>query len=396
MRTLIILVFLLITFGIIMPTGQSQEDFERFSDLWQNTDFSKASVSADEIRSGGVPRDGIPPYYPENYRYPASVQDPLGGREPAYTIQYTDIATTNSYLPDEQSVIAVEINGEARAYPLLLLNNHEIANTEIAGIPIVVTFCPLCNASIVYERTVEGQVFHFGVSGLLRNSDLIMWDHETESWWQQFTGEAIVGTYTGAELVDVPSLVVSWGEFKTQYPDALVLANQSNRRVETVSYQGYDQSDNAFLYDGVVDPRLPTLSRVLGYFGPEGAVAYPFSELQNAGMINDVIGGEPVVIMWQPGADSLFSPDFEVGSAALYSAILPDGRTLTFSTRDDKVITDDQTGSTWNIFGRATSGELAETQLDRYFAYPHFWFAWAAFRPDTLVWEPGMITDEAW
>ena len=142
----------------------------------------------------------------------------LGGRAPFYEIQYATVEATNNYLPDEQPVIAVEIDGEARAYPLLLLNNHEIANTEINGVPIAVTFCPLCNAAIVYDRRVDGEVYHFGVSGLLRNSDLIMWDHETQTFWQQFTGQGIVGTLAGEQLVTIPSIVISWGEFKTQFP----------------------------------------------------------------------------------------------------------------------------------------------------------------------------------
>lgn len=144
-------------------------------------------------------------------------------------------------------------------------------NTEIGGVPVAVTFCPLCNASIVYERQVNDQVLHFGVSGLLRNSDLIMWDHETQSWWQQFTGEAIVGELTGTQLVNVPSVVVSWGDFKAEHPNGKVLANQTGSRVDLVSYAGYDAEGTAFLFRGEVDDCLFTTERVLGYFGAEGA-----------------------------------------------------------------------------------------------------------------------------
>ncbi len=373
--------------------ASAQDDFDAFDDLWE-TDFSQASVSADEILFGGPPPDGIPPYYPEGYIYPENAPR-NGGQPPRFYARYTDFATTNEYLPDEQQVIAVEVNGDARAYPLLLLNNHEIVNTEIGGVPVAVTFCPLCNASIVYERTVDDRVLHFGVTGLLRNSDLIMWDHETQSWWQQFTGEAIVGTYTGTKLVNVPSVVVSWDDFKTEHPDGKVLENQTNSRADVVSYAGYDAEGNAFLYDGEVDDRLFTTERVLGYFGAEGAIAYPFERLAEAGIVNDRIGGEPVVIFWQPGAVSLFTNTLETGSAAMYSAVLEDGTALTFVSQNN-IIQDEQTGSTWNVFGRAVEGELKDTRLELKLSYPHFWFAWAAFRPDTLIWESGLIADETW
>lgn len=380
-------------FLIGVGAASAQDDFDTFDDLWE-TDFSQASVSAEEILFGGPPPDGIPPYYPDGYIYPENAPR-NGGQPPRFYARYTDFAATDAYLPDEQQVIAVEVNGDARAYPLLLLNNHEIVNTEIGGVPVAVTFCPLCNASIVYERTVDGQVLHFGVTGLLRNSDLIMWDHETQSWWQQFTGEAIVGAYTGTKLVNIPSVVVSWGDFKAEHPDGRVLENQTNSRADVVSYAGYDVEGNAFLYDGDVDDRLFTTERVLGYFGAEGAIAYPFERLAEAGIVNDRIGGEPVVIFWQSGAVSLFTNTLETGSAAMYSAVLEDGTELTFVS-ENNVIQDEQTGSTWNVFGRAVDGELKDTRLELQLSYPHFWFAWAAFRPDTLIWESGLIADETW
>lgn len=393
---------LMILTGIIVLLGglswvaahRQETDFSRYAGDWPNTDFSKSSVEPSEIIRGGPPIDGIPPYYPDGYVYPDNVPY-LGGQAPRFYTDYVDIETTNAYLPDEQQVIVVAIEDEARAYPLILLNNHEIVNTELASIPLAVTFCPLCNASIVYDRRIDGQEYHFGVSGLLRNSDLIMWDHETQSWWQQFTGEAIVGELTGTTLVQIPSLVTSWGEFKAEYPNGLVLRSPRENPLSNISYAGYDASGDTFLFFGEEDNRLFSTERVLGYFGAEGAIAYPLSRLAEVGVVNDRIGGEPVVVFWQPGAVSLFTSEIETGSAALYSATLEDGRELSFVSTDN-VITDTQTASTWNVFGRATEGQLAGTKLRQLFAYPHFWFAWYAFRPDTLVWEQGMIADEAW
>ncbi|MFP4321955.1 MAG: DUF3179 domain-containing protein [Anaerolineales bacterium] len=393
----VLVVVLIAGFTIALAGPLAQDGFSRFENSWPATDFSQASVDASEIFSGGPPPDGIPPYYPEGYTYPNQVPSPLEeGAAPAFTVNYTDFETTDTYLPDEQQVISVEIDGDARAYPLLLLNNHEIANTEVGGIPVAVTFCPLCNASVVFDRRIENRTLHFGVSGLLRNSDLIMWDHETLTWWQQFTGEAIVGTLTGTMLETIPSVVVSYGEFKAQHPDGQVLFNdQRNYDPNRVSYQGYDVTGDPFLFRGEVDDRLFATERVLGYFGSEGAIAYPLSTLAETVAVNDMIGAEPVTVLWQPGSRSLFS-ETETGSAALFERTLEDGTVLTFTVEDETTIVDEQTGSTWNVFGAATSGELEGTQLEKLTAHPHFWFAWAAFRPDTLLWEPGMVADEAW
>lgn len=377
--------------GYLLVTAQEFDLESR----WPNTDFSKTNIDLDELRSGGPPIDGIPPYYPAGYVYPSDVPL-LGGRVPIVQVGYATIEETNNYLPDQQAVIAVEIEGVARAYPLILLNNHEIVNDRLQDVPMAVTFCPLCNASIVYDRRIEGQEYHFGVSGLLRNSDMVMWDHETQSFWQQFTGEAIVGELTGKTLEIIPSLVVSWGEFKAQFPDGMVLHNIRGEGVlERVSYAGYDEVGNAFLFDGEIDDRLFSTTRVLGYFGRDGAIAYPLERLAEVGVVNDRIGGEPVVVLWQGGAVSLFTSAIETGSAGLYKATLDDGTVLNFVSTDG-VIQDEQTGSTWNVFGTATAGDLSGTQLQQINAFPHFWFAWAAFRPDTLIWETGLLADEAW
>jgi hypothetical protein len=154
---------------------------------WQRTDFTKHSVDLDDIISGGVRKDGIPSIDAPTFVAVAEV-DNLGETEP---------------------VIAVSINGESRAYPLRILTWHEIVNDTVGGIPVTVTYCPLCNSSIVFDRRVRGQVLDFGTTGKLRNSDLVMYDRQTESWWQQFLGEAIVGEMTGESLTMIPSRVES-------------------------------------------------------------------------------------------------------------------------------------------------------------------------------------------
>lgn len=166
--------------------------------VWDKTDFCTyhPGVYA-QIISGGVPRDGIPP-----------IDNPT----------FDSVAEAQAWLQAQSPVVAFSLNGVARAYPLAVMTCHEIVNDVVGGVPVAVTFCPLCNSAIIFERTVEGQVLRFGVSGLLRNSDLIMWDDATQSWWQQFTGTGIVDQYTDYQLTILPSQVVGFGAFAAQYP----------------------------------------------------------------------------------------------------------------------------------------------------------------------------------
>ncbi|MBK8020230.1 MAG: DUF3179 domain-containing protein [Chloroflexi bacterium] len=343
----------------------------RFStSYWTTTDFCTRSIDLSGILSGGPPPDGIPP-----------IDNP----------QFESIASASEWLAPQSPVIALEVGEVARAYPLAILIWHEIVNDVIGSVPVAVTFCPLCNASVVFDRRVDGMTLRMGVSGNLRNSDLIMWDDQTESWWQQFTGEAIVGSLTGTQLELVPSLVVSFAEFSAQYPDGEVLTRDTghSRTYGSNPYAGYDSTTDPFLFTGAIDPRLPATERVLaGTIGAE-AVAYPFSALAVEQVVNDMAGGDPVVALWQPGAasaldGSTIDSSRDVGMAALYSRIL-DGETLTFMVDADGAIRDEGTGRRWNVFGEAVEGELAGKRLEPQFAAPHFWFAWAAFRPETRV-----------
>lgn len=336
--------------------------------VWDKTDFCQSQAGVfDEILSGGVPRDGIPP-----------IDNPT----------FESIAEASTWLQPQSPVIAFTLEGVARAYPLAILTRHEIVNDIVADVPVAVTFCPLCNSAVVFERTVAGQVLRFGVSGLLRNSDLIMWDDLTQSWWQQFTGEGIVGSYTGTQLTLLPSQVVGFGAFVEQYPDGEVLS-RNGRTYATNPYVGYDSSALPFLFRGELDERLFATERVLGALIAGEAVAYPFPVLAEAIVINDTVGGRAVVAFWQPGATSALDQSNidasrDVGMAALYRREL-DGQILTFSVDAAGTIRDDQTGSAWNVFGTAVEGALLGSQLRQELAFPHFWFAWAAFRPETRI-----------
>lgn len=367
---------------------------------WRNTDFCRYAYPSSEFQSGGVERDGIPPLYPRGYRYPDDIPR-YGGDEAAFTVSYQSVEEAERWLQDQSPVLVVEIGGDARAYALGILTRHEIANTEIGSVPVAVTFCPLCNTGIAFERVIDGRELHFGVTGYLRNSDLVMWDHETESWWQQATGEAVVGEMTGSRLNFVTSSMVSWREFKAAFPNGLVLKPPSESSADSNPYTAYDSGD-PFLFYGEWDRRLPSTERVLGYALVSEtttlAVAYDFPSLRRMVVVNDEVGGNLVAVFWQPGATSALdrraiSESREVGSATLFSRELEDGTLLTFNA-EGTTIKDDQTSSTWNIFGQATGGALKGTQLRQLIAVTHFWFAWQAFYPTTIVWEAGKLTDE--
>ncbi|PJF37153.1 MAG: hypothetical protein CUN49_01875, partial [Candidatus Thermofonsia Clade 1 bacterium] len=345
--------------------------FLRFSTaFWQKTDFCKHSVPYDEIFSGGPPPDGIPP-----------IDHP----------KFEPLSAAEQWLSAESPVIALEIGEDARAYPLAILIWHEIVNDTVGGVPVAVTFCPLCNSAIVFDRHVDGQILRFGVSGNLRKSDLIMWDDQTQSWWQQITGEAIVGALTGTRLALISSQVVSFEAFKKAFPEGRVLSRDTghDRSYGRNPYTGYDGNPRPFLFEGTLDTRLPATEHVLAGVVDGVPIAYPFSLLAREGVINDVVGKVPVVAFWQDGAVSALDrseidKSRRIGMAALYERTV-DGRKLTFELGKDGLPRDLETGSIWNVFGRATEGALAGTQLVRAFANPHFWFAWAAFQPETRV-----------
>ena len=347
---------------------------ERLRLLWNwNTDFNHSTISLHELQLV-LPRDRI-----------ASIDDPT----------FATVSEAPDYLRDEEPVIIVDINGDARAYPLAMLMWHEIVNDTVGTVPVTVTFCPLCNTGITFERTLDGKELTFGTSGMLRNSDLVMWDRQTETLWQQITGEALAGDYAANEraLKFVPSSIIGWGSFAENYPDGQVMLRFNNefgieaRPYDSPPYAGYDDiDDHPFLFSGTVDGRLVATSRVLT-IDIEMPVAYPFQFLEEQLVVNDLVNNEPVVALFDDGTLSAFkdvlSNDQVVGSVALYSRLV-NGNPLTFEVTDS-VITDKETGSTWSLTGLAVDGELAGIQLEPVVHANHFWFAWAVFKPETQI-----------
>ena len=269
----------------LSETPAPTEDRPLFSTFGWKTDFSKHSVPYSEIISGGVGKDGIPP-----------IDEP----------KFESVLEADVWLTDGDPVAFLQIDEQVRAYPLRILNWHEIVNDEVAGVPVAVTFCPLCNTVVVFERRLQGNVYTFGVSGLLRNSDLVMWDHETESLWQQATGEAIVGELTGQSLSLLSSPIVSWKDFKISFPEGEILSQDTGypRDYGRNPYSGYDTSSFPFLFTGELDPRLAALERVIGVTIGGESVAYPFSVLAELGVVNDSVGGKKIVIFYSEGTIS--------------------------------------------------------------------------------------------
>ena len=334
------------------------------------TDFCISAVDFSEILVGHPVKDGIP-----SVTYPS--------------METVDEAS--AWLGARSPVIAIQIDDEARAYPLAILMWHEIANDEIAGTPVAVTFCPLCNSAITFDRRVNGDALEFGVSGLLRNSDLIMYDRQSETWWQQLTGEGLAGEYAGILLDIVPSQVIGFASFVERFPDGLVMSRDTGhyRQYGVNPYANYDsRPGRPFLFRGDVDPRLDSaVDHVLAAIIGESAKAYPFEILRRERVINDAIGETPIVVFYQSGvASALGDADIknarDIGSAGMYLSSVDDA-VLRFAANDDGTFRDAETGSIWNAFGEAIAGELAGSQLNWVHAFPHFWFAWAAFHPDT-------------
>jgi hypothetical protein len=339
-----------------------------------NTNWDLHSIDYDELLSGGPPRDGIP-----------SIDAPqlVSGSEAA------------EWLADNEPVIALEINGVARAYPLQILTWHEIVNDTVGDVPVIVTFCPLCNSAITFDRRLEGEVYEFGTSGLLRKSDLVMYDRTTESLWQQFTGEAIVGDMVGQRLTFLPSSIVSFADFREAYPEGRVLSRDTgySRSYGRNPYAGYDTiGESPFLFDGDLDGRLPAMERVVSVELGEVDVAYPLSILSEAGVIHDSQAGRDLVVFHTPGTssalgNSVIANGEDVGATGVFDPVLH-GQKLTFETAGDAIV-DQETGSTWNVLGQAINGPLAGDSLTPVVHGDHFWFAWAAFKPDTIVYQDG-------
>lgn len=311
------------------------------------------------LADGGVPRDGIPAL-----------------TDPPFT--QPDLAT---YLDPDDRVVGIDVAGEALAIPHRILWQHEIVNLNRGGQRLAVTYCPLTGSAIVFDRNSIGGD-EFGVSGLLFQNNLIMYNRRTdESLWPQMMTEARCGPSSGTRLVTVPALEVRWVSWRSLRPTTQVVSDEANlsRNYRDNPYEGYEDLGTGYSYPMPLDRRRDPKERVLGLPGPNGGSrAFPFLALREQGVwaaVSTEVDGQRSIVFWDANSRGAHAYDPTVA-----------GDTLTFTASATGIV-DDQSGSRWGIDGRARSGPLAgETLAPRAAAYVAFWGAWAAFNPNTQLW----------
>ncbi|MEN8233680.1 MAG: DUF3179 domain-containing protein [Actinomycetota bacterium] len=352
-----------------LPSGPSALDDPRAEA------FPDPLVPVEEIISGGPPPDGIPP-----------IDDPV----------FLDVVDALDMLEPAEAVVALEVNGDARAYPVRALVWHEIVNDTVGGVPVSVTYCPLCNSAATYRREIDGVETTFGTSGRLFASALVMYDRATESLWTHFDGRSVVGVLTGAELESIAAPLLAWEDFAAEYPDGQVLDwNETgfSRDYGRNPYFRYDDEDTQpFLFRGTVDDRAKAKQRVVGIHVNDDSAAYALSAIDSEDAdftaTPVTVGGRDLVILWKAGQSSALEGENvadgrDVGSVGVFASEA-DGQPLTFDVQDG-VATDRETGSTWDITGAATGGPLEGSSLERIEHLDTFWFAWSTYRPETTL-----------
>jgi hypothetical protein len=277
------------------------------------TDFSKRAVPLSEFQSGGPGKDGIP-----------AIDEP----------RFVSVDETD-FLESQEPVVTLELNGEARAYPIQILVWHEIVNDVLGGVAVAVTFCPLCNTAIVFDRRVDGETLDFGTTGNLRDSDHVMYDRQTESWWQQFGGRALVGELTGSKLEQLPTRILAWRDFEREHSGGTVLSRETGhaRSYGENPYPGYDEvgSSPFFATRNSGDKRLPAKERVVFIERGGEAVAVPFSTLRRRKVVRLEVGKRRVVVRWRAGVASSLDQGAVAGGRDVGTAeVLENGRLVPF------------------------------------------------------------------
>ncbi len=357
--------------GGLGPSPDGFPEGESALDDMTASSFPDPLVPPGEIISGGPPPDGIPPLDAPSF---------------------VGVETADIWLKDAEPVVVLDIDGDARAYPVQILMWHEIVNDTVSGVPVSVTYCPLCNSAMTYVREVDGHETTFGTSGRLFASALVMYDRATESLWTHFDGRAVVGVLTGHQLEPVASPLLAWADFKAAHPEGQVLDRETtghSRPYGNNPYGGYDNPEGfPFLFRGDVDARSTAMQRVVGVRSEEAARAWTLEAISDgeAAATNSEVGEVPVVIFWKSGQNSaLDSGDIDegrdVGSVGVFSPTV-DGQDLTFVAEGDTFV-DEQTNSIWDIAGRATAGELEGSALERIPHLDTFWFAWSTYAHET-------------
>ncbi|MFP5253561.1 MAG: DUF3179 domain-containing protein, partial [Actinomycetes bacterium] len=264
----------------------------------------------------------------------------------------------------------------------------------VDGVPVTVTYCPLCNSGVAFERDVTGRVLSFGTSGMLYADNLVMYDRQTESLWPQLTGQAAFGALTGTQLRAIPMGTVAWDDLREANPDALVLSRATgfSRPYGQNPYVGYDNPNGGLIFDlpEETDERLRVKERVIGVSARNDHIAVVRESVAAASPVEITIGGRTLTVWHKAGQRSALDRETvasgrEVGTVAVYVPVVA-GRRLHFEADGDG-FRDRETGSRWDILGRALDGPLEGTRLEPHRHLDTFWFAWVAFHPETEVFD---------
>ncbi len=351
----IVTVVALVSIVIILSQSQHPPTREQLSTLESNVtvaDGIKHTVPLDEIKDGGPPPDGIP-----------SIDNPK-------FVQ----ASQAQFVSDNDLVIGLRLNGQTKAYPLFILVWHEIVNDKLGDTPVGITYCPLCFTTQVFERTLNGTEVQFGTSGKLYNSNLVMYDRLSGSYWSQALGQSIKGPFAGSELKKIPFDVMRWSDWKSLYPDTLVLTTDTGfqRAYGSDPYGSYYTSYDIIFPVAHIDNRMHPKERITGYYDSGQFKAYKITDLESKKVVNDKVGNTEILLL------SLYHD-----TARAFDRNLG-GKTLDFVYSGGK-ITDKETNSEWTFDGQAVAGPMMGFQLQRLSINPGFWFEWAAFHPTTGV-----------
>jgi len=351
-------------------TGSEREDVPSALTNPADPAFPDPLIDLDDLVAGGPPPDGIPP-----------IDDPKF--QPAGEVDW---------LTDEEPLLSLTVGGETRGYPLQIMTWHEIVNDTVGGVAVAVTYCPLCNSGVAFERRVGERLLDFGTSGMLYADNLVMYDRQTETLWPQLTGQASIGFLTGTQLEAIPMGVVGWDQFRTAHPDALVLTRDTGHQRDygRNPYAGYDNPSGDLLVEPPEgrDPRLPVKARVVGIRVGDESVAILRDRVAAEGVLSVTVGGRDLVVWHRPGqrsalGDARISDGEDIGTIGVFDPHLGD-RTLSFIPSAAGFV-DHQTGSAWGVLGQASAGPLKGRQLRLVTYLDTFWFAWVAFQPDTRL-----------
>lgn len=294
---------------------------------------------------------------------------------PIYEPEFVSAAQADDWLAPSDLVIGLDRQGATKAYPIKMLNYHEVVNDRAGEEPILITYCPLCGSAVGFQRTLDGRTLTFGVSGLLHHSNLVMYDHETESFWDQITGEAIGGPHVADRLQRIPIDVVRWSSWRQAHPDTQVLSKESGNRAsyDRYPYGDYRRTDAVYFGTDVRDDRLEPKTRIIGVSLRGAHLAVPHRAFDARPLMQTTLGETPVAIVRDPASGRIHAFRRQV-----------EGETLSFRRQDHQLI-DLETRSEWSFSGEAASGSFKGTRLPTLATTPAFWFAWAAYHPDTDV-----------